>query len=233
MKNIASLWALLALLTGGAVQADIGVAMKAIERGHYATAERALRKAAASGDLRAQNNLGYLHEHGLGVTPGYAEALNWYSRAAEAGLPEAQYNLATLYHHGRGIARNHDAAYKWFTSAANAGYTEAEYMLGESYRSGLGVKKDGALALSWYLKAARKAHPAAQLMAASVYWSGEGWRKEPVKALVWAEIARVNGESQAAALLLKAGKGLDKEKKSEAMALAALCLKSAYQDCPE
>ena len=143
MKIIVSLWASLVLLICSAAQADIGVAMKAIERGHYATAERALRKAAERGDLRAQNNLGYLYEHGLGVAQSYAEALSWYSRAAEAGLPEAQHNLATLYHHGRGIARSHDTAYKWFTSAANAGYTEAEYMLGESYRAALGVKKDG------------------------------------------------------------------------------------------
>jgi TPR repeat protein len=106
-------------------------------------------------------------------------------------------------------------------------------MLGESCRSGLGVKKDGAVALSWYLKAARKGHPAAQLMAASLYLSGEGWRKEPAKAIVWAEIARVNGEPQAMALLDKASKGLRQEKKSEAMELAALCLLSAYQDCPE
>ena len=129
MKIIASLWVLLALLISSAAQADIGAAMKAIERGHYATAERALRKAADKGDLRAQNNIGYLYEHGLGVVQSDAEALSWYSRAAEAGLPEAQHNLATLYHHGRGVSRNHDVAYKWFTSAANAGYTEAEYML--------------------------------------------------------------------------------------------------------
>jgi hypothetical protein len=70
-------------------------------------------------------------------------------------------------------------------------------------------------------------------MAASVYLSGEGWRKEPAKALVWAEIARVNGEPQAPALLDKAGKGLGQEKKSEALALAALCLRSDYKDCPE
>ena len=106
-------------------------------------------------------------------------------------------------------------------------------MLGESYRSGLSVKKDGAVALSWYLEAARKGHAGAQLMAASVYLSGEGWRKEPAKAVVWAEIARVNGEPQATALLDKAAKGLGQEKKSEAMELAALCLRSAYQDCPE
>ena len=120
MKAIASLFAFLLLICSTA-QADLGVAMKAIERGHYATAERALRKDAGKGDARAQNNLGYLYEHGLGVVESYSDAFNWYKRAAEAGLPEAQYNLGTLYHHGRGIARNHDLAYKWFSLAAAAG----------------------------------------------------------------------------------------------------------------
>ena len=136
MNTIARLSALIVLLICSAALADMGVAMKAIERGHYATAERALRKAADKGDARAQNNLGYLYEHGLGVVQSYSDALVWYDRAAQAGLPEAQYNLGTLHHHGRGISRNHDVAYQWFSSSAAAGYTEAEYMLGESYRSG-------------------------------------------------------------------------------------------------
>lgn len=233
MRTFARGSALLVLLISSAAMADISVAMKAIERGHYVTAERALRKAAGQGDLRAQNNLGYFYEHGLGVPQNDADALGWYRRAAEAGLPEAQYNLATFYHDGRGVSRDHDIAFKWFTAAANAGYLPAEYMVGESYRTGLGIAKDGAVALSWYLKAARKGHRASQLMAASVYLSGEGWRKEPDKAWVWAEIARVNGEPQAAALQDKAGKGLSRDKISEVMQLSAQCLKSAYKDCPE
>ena len=52
---------LLALSCALPAQADVTVAMKAIERGHYATAERALRKLATQGDTRAQNNLAYLY----------------------------------------------------------------------------------------------------------------------------------------------------------------------------
>ena len=55
------------LVLSTTVQADVQVAMKAIERGHYSTAQRALRKAAETGDVLAQNNLAYLYEHGLGV----------------------------------------------------------------------------------------------------------------------------------------------------------------------
>lgn len=215
-------------------RAEFAAAMRAIERGHYPTAERALRKPAASGDPRAQNNLGYLYEHGLGVPQNLAEARQWYSRAADSGLPEARYNLATLYHHGRGVSRSYEVALPLYTAAAQAGYPEAEYMLGEYHRAGLGgLSRDGALALSWFLRAARKGHPGAQLMAASIYYSGEGWRSEPQKALIWAELARLNGESQAGMLAGRAGKGLRADQLQEAMQQASLCLKTGYRDCPE
>ena len=96
------------LVLSAAALADVQVAMKAIERGHYSTAQRALRKAAETGDVLAQNNLAYLYEHGLGVNQNYNDAVLWYSRAAEGGLALAQFNLATLYHYGRGeIGRAH------------------------------------------------------------------------------------------------------------------------------
>ena len=218
----------------GSARADFQAAMRAIERGHYATAERALRKPAAKGDHRAQNNLGFLYEHGLGVNQNYVEARNGYSKAAEGGLPEAKFNLATLYHYGRGISQNLELAAPLFSSAAQAGYADAEYMLGEYYRSGLGgLKKDGAVALAWFLRASRKGHSGAQLMASSIYLSGEGWRTEPRKALIWGELARGNGETQANAIVTRASKGMSPEKLQEAMQEATVCLQTDYRDCPE
>jgi len=229
MKCLAAL--LLLLVMCSPAQATLSAAMKAIERGHYATAARALKKPAEEGDARAQNNLAYLYEHGLGVPRSLPDALAWYRKAAEAGLPAAQYNLGTFYHQGQGVAQDAAVACKWFESAANGGYTDAEYMTGECLRQG--TRRDPALALSWYLKAARKGHAAAQLMAASLYLSGEGWRSEPYKALVWAEVARQNGEEQAAALLARTERALREPERSAALQQAVLCIKSAYRDCPE
>jgi TPR repeat protein len=232
MKKIAFMLFLLGY--SGLASADFQSAMRAIERGHYATAERALRKPAALGEARAQNNLGYLYEHGLGVTQNYVEARNWYSKAAAGGLAEAKFNLATLYHHGRGISQNAELAAPLFSSAAQSGYAEAEYMVGEYHRTGMGgLKKDGAVALAWFLRASRKGHSGAQLMAASIYLSGEGWRSEPRKALVWGELARINGETQAQAIVSRAGKGLGAELLQEAMQQASVCLQTDYRDCPE
>ncbi len=232
-KCLLLLLTLLTFFIAHPAQAQLAVGMKAIERGHYATAERALRKAAVKGDLRAQNNLGYLYENGLGIAQDYTQALQWYSRAAEGGLPDAQYNLATLYHYGRGVAQNHKAAFEWFSESAGAGFADAQYMMGESLRVGWGTEKDGVSALSWYLKAAKKAHASAQLMAGYIYLSGEGWRSEPQKAVVWAELARINGEPQAAALLSKAGKKMPGKDLPGALQLAQVCLLSGYRDCPE
>lgn len=229
MKCLAALSLLLVMCSPA--QATLSAAMKAIERGHYATAARALKKPAEEGDARAQNNLAYLYEHGLGVPRSLPDALAWYRKAAEAGLPAAQYNLGTFYHQGQGVAQDAAVACKWFESAANGGYTDAEYMTGECLRQG--TRRDPALALSWYLKAARKGHAAAQLMAASLYLSGEGWRSEPYKALVWAEVARQNGEEQASILLTRAERALREPERSAALQQAALCIKSGYRDCPE
>jgi TPR repeat protein len=211
----------------------LGPALRAIERGHYATAVRALKRPAQRGDPLAQNNLGYLYEHGLGVARSDADALGWYARAAEAGLPVAQFNLAMMLLRGKGIPADPKAAATWFAAAAGAGHAGAEYMTGECYRSGSGVPRDGALALSWYLKAARQGHAGAQLMAASVYHSGEGWRREPQKAMTWAELARLNGEMQAASLQQKIEAGLKSGQKAEAIRQAQVCLRSGYRECPE
>ncbi len=215
-------------------RAEFAAAIRAIKSGHYPTDPRTFRNPAHGADARAQNNLGYLYERGLGVPQNLAEARQWYGRAAEAGLPEARYNLATLYHHGRGVSRSYEVALPLYSAAAQSGYAEAEYMLGEYHRAGLGgLSRDGALALSWFLRAARKGHPGAQLMAASIYYSGEGWRSEPQKALIWAELARMNGESQASVLAGRAGKGMRADQLQDAMQQASLCLKTGYRDCPE
>ena len=217
----------------GTPHSSLGPALRAIERGHYATAARALRRPAKQGDPLAQSNLGYLYEHGLGVVRSDTDALSWYARAAESGLPVAQYNLATMYLRGKGIPPDPKAAAKWFSTAAGAGHAGAEYMTGECYRSGTGVPRDGAVALSWYLKAARQGHAGAQLMAAAVYHSGEGWRREPLKAMAWAEVARLNGEMQAPELLQKIEAGLKTPQKAEAMRQAQVCFRSGYRECPE
>jgi hypothetical protein len=55
-----------------------------------------LEELAASGSVAAMNNLGVIHEAGLGDVAAKREALKWYRKAAEADAPIAQYNLGML-----------------------------------------------------------------------------------------------------------------------------------------
>ena len=103
--------------------------VRAMNRGHYATALRAFRNLAKNGDAQAENNIGFLYERGLGVPQDYGMALKWYKLAAEKALPEGEYNTGLLYHYGYGVAKNQSEARKWFEKSARKGFLEAEFMM--------------------------------------------------------------------------------------------------------
>jgi TPR repeat protein len=54
------------------------------------------RQSAEQGYTTAQNNLGYLFEHGQGVPVDYSEAEKWYRLAAEKGDFRAKNAMETL-----------------------------------------------------------------------------------------------------------------------------------------
>ena len=84
---------------------EIGV--NALERKHYATALRAWLPAAKNGNPRAQNNVGFAYEKGLGVSQSYTLAIEWYRKAASSDLAEAQHNLGMIYFNGYGVEKNY------------------------------------------------------------------------------------------------------------------------------
>jgi hypothetical protein len=51
--------------------------------------------------------------------------------------------------------------------------------------------------------------------------------------MTWAELARLNGEMQAASLQQKIEAGLKSGQKAEAIRQAQVCLRSGYRECPE
>ena len=77
-------------------------AREAFESKEYALAFQRWKRLAEFGDARAQNDIGYLYEHGLGVSQNAAEAFRWYRAAAETGLAPAQNNLGLAYLNGVG-----------------------------------------------------------------------------------------------------------------------------------
>ncbi len=132
----------------------IEVGAAALDRNHFATAYRAWIGPARKGDAMAQNNVGYLYEHGLGLTQSYVEAMAWYRKAANKNLAQAQYNIGTLYYYGYGVERNTREAVRWFRQAAKQELTEGQYMLGVAYYEGQGTvksapKSDKSMLIVW------------------------------------------------------------------------------------
>jgi TPR repeat protein len=119
----------------------------------YAEALRYFQRGAEAGDTRAQTNLGYLFDQGLGVKQDYATALTWYRQAAEAGNALAQNNLADLILRGEGVAQSDSEAFRWFEKSASQGHTGARIKLGYLYANGRGTQKDLQAAYEWIMAA--------------------------------------------------------------------------------
>jgi len=206
--------------------------VSALQRGHYAIAMRAWRGDADKGNALAQSNVGYLHEHGLGVPQSYPEAMAWYRKAAAQNLPQAQFNIGTLYFYGYGVERNPREGVNWFRLAAKQDLPEGQYMLGLAYHEGTGVPADATQALDWFVKSAQKGYPAAQLMAGMVYLSGDAGRIEADKAYVWAEVAYANGVVDASLLRDYASYKISRKQIEQAKEAGKRCIQSRYKDCP-
>jgi TPR repeat protein/serine/threonine protein kinase len=119
--------------------------------------------AGGQGHARAQSNLGFMFEKGLGVRQDYAQALNWYRKAAAQGDASAQCNLGDMYFNGEGVKRDYSEAVGWSRKAAEQGFAEGQYALGVMYENGLGVARDHDQALTWYRKAAEQGNEDARM----------------------------------------------------------------------
>ena len=67
------------------------------------------------------NNLGVLHERGLGVPRDQPKAREWFERAAAAGNDFAMNNLGRVSENGWGAPPDHTKAREWYEKAAAAG----------------------------------------------------------------------------------------------------------------
>ncbi len=107
--------------------------------------------AAGAGFPPAQNNLGNLHEQGLGVQQSNSRAAYWYRLAAEQGEPRAQHSIGTMYLRGRGVPRNTAEGAGWLQRAADQGHVAACTDLANLYWRGEGVPRNKTHALAWWL----------------------------------------------------------------------------------
>lgn len=84
-----------------------------------------MKKAADSGNIAAQNNIGLSYLHGLGVKKDVAKAFNYFEKAANQGLSYAQSELAMLYYQ----QKQYTKAYDWWSVAAEQEDEYAQFNL--------------------------------------------------------------------------------------------------------
>jgi TPR repeat protein len=86
-----------------------------------AEAQKWLRMAAAQGNGRAEDRLGWIYYRGNGVPQDYVQAANWYRRAAEHGNLDAMTRLGNMYRTGEGVPRDPEEGRKWINKASEIG----------------------------------------------------------------------------------------------------------------
>jgi hypothetical protein len=75
----------------------------------------------------AQNNIGYMHQHGLGVAVDHAKVLQLYERVANqkddlGAAASAQNNLGYMHQYGQGVPVDYAKALQLYDQAANQQY---------------------------------------------------------------------------------------------------------------
>src|SRR5579862_3139436 len=163
----------------------------------YAQALAWYRKSAAQRFAPAQDQLGRMYQHHLGLPQNDKRAVSYYRLAANQGYALAQYHLAFMFEAGRGVKRDYKQAFAWYLKAANQNLSGAEEELAYFYQSGLGVKRDYSQALAWYQRAAGHGNSNAENQLGFMAEEGWGQPQNYVQALSWYNKASDHGNAQA------------------------------------
>ncbi len=115
-------------------------------------------RAAVSGDINAQYELGLMYLRGDAVLKDYTRGIELLQHAAQQDHIAAQLQLADMYLRGVEMQPDVAAAFEWYLRAARRGDAQAQYMLGNLYRAGSGVQESPAEAHRWYTAAAQQGH---------------------------------------------------------------------------
>ncbi|HEY8595063.1 MAG TPA: SEL1-like repeat protein, partial [Devosiaceae bacterium] len=181
----------------------------------------ALRQAAASGDARAQFEIGAIYTEGQVVARDYVLASQWYERAAKQGFAPAQYRLGSLYEHGDGVDKDLAKASHWYELAAEAGNRMAMHNLAALDASGAVGKQDFGAAAKWFEKAAQQGLKDSQFNLGMLYARGLGVPQNLIQSYKWFAIAAETGDKDAAKARDDVARSLDADKMNQAQAEVA------------
>jgi TPR repeat protein len=112
---------------------DSNQALAETAANRMAAARAVVLPAAIENDAEAQNLLGLMYHHGLGVGQNHERALHWFKLSALQGLADAQYNLWDMERWGE---EGRDILTGWLQQAAVQGHAAAQCALGCEYLSG-------------------------------------------------------------------------------------------------
>ena len=90
----------------------------AYDRANFETALQVWLMQAEQGDPKAQNYVGTIYQKGMGVSPNYTKAAEWYAKAAKQGYIRAQVNLGYLYEQGLGVKKDPQKSLEWYSRAS-------------------------------------------------------------------------------------------------------------------
>lgn len=141
--------------------------LRILENNKYAVELESVKKAAESGDKKAQNRLGEMAEFGQGMERDLEQAFEWYKKSADQGWVAAYYNLGRCYNFGTGVEQNFSEAEHWYRKAATDGYSNAMFFLGTLYSVNQGSTTEGnnspdIEAYAWMHNAAKLGNATAQ-----------------------------------------------------------------------
>ena len=88
------------------------------DRANYKTALNIWLPQAQQGNAEAQTYVGEIYEKGLGLSPDYQLAAQWYEKAAKQGSSRAQINLGYLYEKGLGVEKDLPQALNMYRNAS-------------------------------------------------------------------------------------------------------------------
>lgn len=129
---------------------DYEDATLAMELGLYSRAIEKLKSASASGDHRAQLQLGEMYIEGKHIKRNEKEAVKLIRKSAENGYAEAQNRLGFWYFIGYQHVQDYSESYKWYMKAAQQGYALSLSNLANMYEKGFYVLKSDVKAHMFY-----------------------------------------------------------------------------------
>jgi len=152
------------------------------------------KKSADQGHLSALDNLGFLHQKGLGTSINIDEAINCYKLSADQGYALALSNLGFVY---LNLLDDKTLSFDNYKLAANLGNADAQHTLSTFYRNGTGTKINPREAFKYCKLSADQQKHHSQFELGLCYKQGYGVVINLNEAFKYFQLAALSGNSQA------------------------------------